>query len=507
MAAITGLTRGRLNWSRLNHSPVLYGALEASLRVGANVLLLPLMVRQVTPSELALWWMFVALGAAATLADFGFGRALTRVYSYLWAGADDFDTEGLRSPTQSGPNLPRLRQLHRTAGFLYRRVAWLALVALGVGGTALLWRPAQSSPDEYKVWLAWAAFLLAVIYGVGTSHWSLACQGVNRVRDVHRALLWSSVVYVLTAAFLLTTGYGLLALVLATALRVIVARSLVAAAYHRAVLAAPGDGCGPDRSMLKRLWPNAWKFGLASIGGYMVIHSGVLVSARLLSDEITASYGLTNQIGLMLISWSGLWLTVKWPEVSILRAQGRLDEMSRMFARRLAWVMATFTVLALAVLLFGNRLLTWKGVHTGLLPAGYLAVYLLHMCQLQFSSQFGALRLTQNAPPFYIVSFSAGLVLLVLSLVMTTTYGLWGLILAPLLVTVSVGWYGVWRGFRSQTLTVRGVVRAAVSAGSSVPLHRVGAERDRGESRGGAFLGRAEHSLDDQSQRRGSGTL
>src|SRR5262245_11802115 len=463
IAVLAAVTRDRLRWSTLGSSAVLYGALETGMRVGANVLLLPLMVRQVTTSELALWWMFVALSAAATLADFGFGRALTRVYSYLWAGADDFDTEGLRPAMQSGPNLQRLRQLHRTAGYLYRRVAWFTLVVLGLGGTALLWRPAQSSLDESKVWLAWASFLLVVTYGVGTSHWSLACQGVNRVRDVNRALLWSSLVYVITAALLLMAGYGLSALVVATALRVISGRWLIGAAYRRAVPDDRGHSSGPELSMLTRLWPNAWKFGVASVGGYMVLHSGVLVSGRLLTDEITASYGLTNQVGLLLINLSGLWLSVKWPEISILRSQGRLDEMSALFARRLTWVMTTFALLAVMVLLVGNRLLTWKGAHTGLLPAWYLAVYLIHMCQLQFSIQFGTLMVTQNVPPLYIISSMGGIVLLVLSIILTASYGLWGVIIAPLVVTVSVGWYGVWRGFRAQSLTVRRFVPAAVS--------------------------------------------
>src|SRR5262245_20130910 len=82
-------------WGRIRHSAMLYGVLATGVRVGANIVLLPLVLKMLAPKELALWWVFLALGAVANLADFGFGQAIARIYSYLWAGAEDFETEGL----------------------------------------------------------------------------------------------------------------------------------------------------------------------------------------------------------------------------------------------------------------------------------------------------------------------------------------------------------------------------------------------------------------------------
>src|SRR5258706_8718380 len=123
-------------WERVRRSAVFYGAFATIIRVGANILLLPLILKRFSPAELALWWVFVALGAVANLADFGFGQAISRVYSYLWAGAEDFDTEGLRAPpTDRSPNFARIRVFNATVRYFYFRISFLAIALLALGGT------------------------------------------------------------------------------------------------------------------------------------------------------------------------------------------------------------------------------------------------------------------------------------------------------------------------------------------------------------------------------------
>src|SRR2546426_11093916 len=100
-------------WRRLRQSAVFFGVFAPGVRVGPTLLLLPLLLTRLPSSDLAIWWVFLALGGLANLADFGFGQAIARVYSFLWAGAEDFDTEGLRSlPANREPNRARIRQLH-----------------------------------------------------------------------------------------------------------------------------------------------------------------------------------------------------------------------------------------------------------------------------------------------------------------------------------------------------------------------------------------------------------
>ena len=444
--------------------------LATFFRIGSNLIVVPLVLIYLTPAEQALWWVFLALGSFANLADFGFGQVISRVYSFLWAGAEDFLTEGLCPSQQRMPNLRRLRQLNATVRFLYLRLAIVACIILGVAGTVFLIEPIHALPDALHAWTSWALFLATIGYNFATSHWLLASQGVDRVRQMQVAQLWSSIAYFVVVSVMLRARLGVESMIVAGAVRGLVLRHLARAAYYGAVPEIEGRPEQPDREVLKRLWPNVRKFGILAIGGYLLANGSVLVSSHLLGPAVTASFGLTNQIGNFIVSLGVLWLVVKWPQLTILRTQGRLTEMSVLFARRLCLVMLTCAVLAFIVVIFGNRLLQLKGTSTRLLPFAYSSVFFGYLIASTFYVQWGMLAMTDNTVPFFKVGLFTGLAMLALSVFLTRFWGLWGLILAPILAEFCCSaWYTIWRGFASQPLGWRQLC-------SAVLPHRVAPE-------------------------------
>ena len=456
--------RLRRRWKQVAHSAMLYGMLSSFVRIGANVILLPIILQRLSSAELAIWWVLLALGAVGNLADFGFGQAISRVYSFLWAGADDFDTTGLRNvPGMSEPNRVRLRQFNVTVRHLYWWLAGGATFLLAVGGSFVLRGAVKHANELPHLWLVWALYVISVGFSLGSSHWTLACQGVNRMRDLQAAYMWSGLTYVISAALLLVEGWGLFAMVAATALRAVVTRALSRKAYHRSVPVVVGEHWKREKTILKRLWPNAWKFGVLSVGVYLLNNGTVLICSHLLGEEVTASFGLTSQIALFAVGFSGLWLSVKWPQIIILRTQGRYEEMAVLFARRLALTLGTFVLLGALMALIGNRVLEWKGTHTRLLATPFLVVYLVYLGQQLMSGQFGNLTFTENVVLFYLLSLFTGVALVILGVIMTMTFGLWGLVVSPLIVLqLGAGWYPVWRGFRGQPLSIRHFLRAVI---------------------------------------------
>ena len=80
-----------------------------------------------------------------------------------------------------------------------------------------------------------------------------------------------------------------------------------------------GTAAAPDLQIIKKLWPNAWKLGVLSIGAFCIANGSVLICGQLLSTEITGAFGLTAQLGGFMIGFASLWLVVKWPQIAILR--------------------------------------------------------------------------------------------------------------------------------------------------------------------------------------------
>lgn len=432
------------------------------IRVGANLLLLPLILRQLAPELQALWWVFLSLGALAGLTDLGFGHVISRVYGFLWAGAEDVAEEGLAGSVRSKePNLPRLRVLNCTVRHLYFWVSVIATTLLLAGGTWVLGKQIGKLADPTSGWLAWAGYLTAVAYNVFTGHWVMACTGVNRVRSIHIAYTVGGVSYLVTAALLLHLGAGLLALVVATAARSFVTRSIAKRSYEDAVPPEKGVKVEVDLELLKRLWPNARKFGIMAFGAYLIGQANTMIASHTLPVEQIASYGLSVQAVAFLISFSNLWLSVKWPHITVLRTQGALIEMSELFARRLSLVSATFLMGALGLLFVGPALIDMIGARSNVLPPEQLVIYLLWAIQQVWAYHFGLLTFTENVVPFYRLSIFSGVVSVILSFALTHKYGIWGLLYAPLFAELTCAfWYVILRGFRGQPLSPGEFLRA-----------------------------------------------
>ncbi len=451
-------------WQRARGSAMGYGLLGTAIRAGAQFLLLPVVLTVLSPAELNIWWLFLSLGTLVFLADFGFGQALTRVYSFLWAGAEDFDTEGLRPPPESRePNLPRLRQVHGAAARIYLRLALAATIVAGLAGTWFVAPHILATTRPWWNWAAWLTYLVATAYSLATLPWGLACQGTNRVREFQRATLWSSAWFFIVAAGLLYADFGLMALVVAATVRAAIARQLCRRAYEAAVPPQPGPPTA-DPQLFQRLWPNARRYGVTFIGAYLLSNGNLLIASLILPADQMASFGLTMQVGLFITGLANMWLSVKWPEITILRTQGRERELAVLFARRLGCMLASFAVLAVAVPVVGVILLEWKGTTTQLLPTGMMAIYFASLLWQSAYGAFGSFACTANVMPFPRVALLTGAGMVTLSLLLAPNFGLWGMLLAPPLAEAcGNAWFYVREGWRRQPLPPREFARAMMN--------------------------------------------
>src|SRR5215475_8482539 len=89
------------------NSAVAWTFLATFLRLGASVLVLPVLLRKLPPNHLGLWYVFGTIGGLAVLLDFGFEPTITRMAAYAWGGATRFVPFGVHQEVATGePNRP-----------------------------------------------------------------------------------------------------------------------------------------------------------------------------------------------------------------------------------------------------------------------------------------------------------------------------------------------------------------------------------------------------------------
>ena len=441
--------------ARLRESAVAWSFGSAALRVGAGVLVLPLMARALPPEQLGLWYVFLSIGMLVGLVDLGFSYTVSRAAGYLWAGSDRLLAFGYAPVPASAdgdgrPNFSLLGDLVATMRAYYRVLAVLVFLFLGLGGGAWIWAKTAGMADATSLRGAWLGYAAGSFLNMTAALWPALLSGVNGVRQGQQIVVVSQLLNYGLIAFGLLNHWGLWAMVVGNFAAGWAARVLGRECFLRLVgaeLRLQAHRWQPE--LIRTLWPAAWRLGLVSVGGFMVTQANTLVCSEVLGLETTAAYGLSAQLVMLLAGLSGVWVQVKLPLINQLRAQGRLADIAPLFAGRMRLAVVTF--LAGAVVIFWVAPWGLKLIHarTPLLAAPLLATLLVIRFLEMHHSLYGGLVLSENQNPFVKPSLISGVLIVVLSLGLTPEFGLWGLLLSAGLVQAGFSnWWTVVRALR-----------------------------------------------------------
>ena len=441
-------------FARLWTSSVAWSWAGNGLRVAAGVLLLPLVLRLLPRPELGMYYLFLSLGAAVMMVDFGFSGALWRAVSLAFAGGRELQAQGLPEPPPAGtpPNRTLLWQVIHTARALYRWLALGALVLLGAGGTFFVNRRVHETADPALTWLAWAVTLAAAVWEIYFSWWSYVLSALNQVLAFARINFLAALCKLALAIVLLLCGAGLLAVPIATLVAGLLQRHLARRACLRELGPVPATLGADTAVILTKLWPNSWRQGLVVTSGYLAGHAGTFLCFEIFGLAATARYGLSMQIMSILSVMAVVWTQVKWPVIGQHCARGDFAAVRRVLRPRVWLQLGTFLLMAAVAVPLAGPLLKWIGSNKEVLPAAWLALLALNALLESHYAIWEVMLSTGNRIPVVwpvVITTAASLTLMVV-LIRHTGLELGALVLAPLVMGgVFNYWYWPLAGARS----------------------------------------------------------
>lgn len=439
---------------RVHRSAAAWSFFATLLRVGANLFVLPFVLRKLPPDQLGIWYIFGSIGGLASLLDLGFEATITRMTAYAWGGATRFVAFGIHqenaAPENPKPNLPLLQDLIATLKAYYFYVGLGVLVLLAVGGGGWIWLMTRDLAEAESLRLAWLVYAGGCCLNFVVGRWPALLTGVGAVREAQWASIVSLLFYYVSVTAGLLAGLGIWALVLGFVGMGFVARNQGQSLFQKIVQLPTGlPAAHFHREIFHTIWPNAWRTGLVSIGSFLSLQANTLVCGAILTLATTASYGLSSQLIAMLFGLCNVWVAVKLPFINTLRLQGRNDEIVNLFARRMRLTILSYVAGALVIIFLAPWVLHWMKSKTPLISPEQLAVLaLIRLLELHHTA-YTMLVLSENYNPFLKSSLILGVVVVVVSLVLTPICGVWGVILSMGLVGLCFNnWWPVLRALR-----------------------------------------------------------
>jgi O-antigen/teichoic acid export membrane protein len=423
--------------------------LAQGLNIASGILLLPIILRYLSTEEVGLWFVFISLAGLAQLLELGFQPTIARNVAYIYAGAQQLNTDGYTANIENKPfNLALFQQLFVTSKKIYGYVALVALVISTLGGSAYLFTitpPTMSKPEIIITWLIYACgYIINFYYGYFNSF----LQGRGDITASNKVVVASRTTMILLSCLLLAMGTGLIGLSIASLLSSAVSRILAGQLFWGKV--------HPENASLHKIhetshnflvpiiWHNASKLGWVTLGGFLITRANVLIATSLLGLVTAASYSLSFQILATLTSLSNVVLSLKMPLITTHQINNQHEKLLTVFGKSLAAGWSIYLLSMCMLLLFGNQILSIMGSKTLLLGTPLLATLSIILF-LELNHSFCASYLTTlNEVPFVGAALISGVAIVTISIfaVSILQIGIWGMVLTQGIIQLA---YNNWK--------------------------------------------------------------
>lgn len=433
---------------KVTNKDVIWNYLGYGITFGINVVLLPLVLRYLTSSELGLWYVFSSIGVLITLFDFGFAPQVARTITYVFTGAKEITKTGInQNIDKQEPNYELLRNLISSSKLLYFIIAITSLILLLTIGTVYI-NYINKNGFNSNILLAWVIYCIGCFINLSYSYYNSIFRGIGLFISLNKAIVFSRGTQFIFSFVLLLLDFGILAVTIGYTINTIVFRLYLAYIYKKQnIFDATIDSITIKFSerieLLKIIWHNASRDGLVTISSYLVLQSNTILCSLYFGLEKTASYALTVQIITFIASFSTIVYGSIQPVLVEASIMNNISVKKQYYS--MAWIMFIFSyfISIFFFIILGLPLLSLIKSNTKI-ELGIFLLYSFYVF-LQTNSTLSASYIsTSNKLPYAFPFIISAVIAVILAIILAefTNMNVEGLILAHLFVQLL---YNMWK--------------------------------------------------------------
>lgn len=434
---------------QITRTDVYWNYAATFLRIAAAALLLPFILRMMPAEMVGIWSVFMTITAFASLLDFGFSQSFTRNVTYVFSGVSNLKAQGFESVLNENQTIDYglLKGMISAMRWIYLRTSIILFLILATIGTWYIHSLLHDyKGDTLEVYISWGILCTINTYNLYTLYYDSLLQGKGLIKRSKQIVIAGQTIYLIIASILIIAGFGLIAIVSAQASSVIIVRWL----SHRSFFTyeikqkLKETATRQKDEVLKAIYPNAFKIGLTSIGGFMVQRSAIIIGSMYLSLEEIASYGITMQLIAVVASLAGIYTSTYQPKIAQLRVEQNIPAIKELYIKGQFVLVITYIIGGLGLLLFGEWGMKLISSQTQLMPFWLIIIALILSSEQSNLIIAGGILLSKNEVPFFKAAIISG-ASIVFGLIVFFLLFDWGLLimlLVPLIVDVS---YQTWK--------------------------------------------------------------
>lgn len=414
---------------------VAWNAVGTAVSMSSNFLLLPFLIRFLSPDELGLWYAYLAIGGLVTLFEFGFSPTFSRSVSYLWSGARGLKSEGCDASSCDIVDREQLACLLGVCKDVYRRIFLIALVTVGFFGTGYVAFISFSVVPIRLMLVSWLLFASSSLVNLYYLYYSALLRGIGKIGSDNKIKVTARALQLVVSAVFLVAGLGLPGVSLGYFAYVVVFRVASSRAFWRDELIRKMDllSIVPSKEakeeMRSTVSHNALRDGVVQVSNYAATQASTILSSLLLGLQEMAYYSISLQFATAVGTLSLSCISALRPAIQSAYQRRELREIQVITGRGSVFYLLCYAFCTIVIFVGVYPLLPLLKPGSLFDPWVYGGVA-LYMFLFDWHSLFASVLASFNRIPYmwaYVVSSLAGL-LCALVFVSLFNWGIWGLI-------------------------------------------------------------------------------
>ncbi|KOS06367.1 hypothetical protein AM493_10250 [Flavobacterium akiainvivens] len=439
---------------RLWNSPTFNTWLSYSTRTLSLFIILPLILKQFSEGEVALWYLFATVISLQSLADMGFRMTFIRVISYAMGGATDIKTFTDNTPVlENGPNWLLLGKIFHMMKYIYRRLTVLLFLLFLVFGSLSMIRPISLVEKQDAAWIAWGIIIIISCIKFNGAIYSNFLEGLNKIALVRRWESLTSIGAILTSIIFLLIFKSLLSLVIANQFWVLVNFFRDYKLSHNVeegVFKKLNFNHQFDKTFFMDIWKPAWRSGLSGFMSNGLSNITSILYAQIGTATNIAAYMLALRLISQIKDVSMAPFYSKIPSLARLRSQGKIAELVRSSQKGMFLSNLVFVIGSITVGVFGDILL--RAINS---DVQFIDINLWNLLVVAyFVHRYGAMHIQLYITTNHIISHVAdgisGIIFIVAAVLLMPLIDLYAIPLAMLAGYLGFySWYAALYSYRS----------------------------------------------------------
>jgi O-antigen/teichoic acid export membrane protein len=432
---------------KISKSDVGWNLFATSLRLGVNVIIIPIVMKYLTSEEYGIWTVFLSYGALIMLVDFGFAINFTRNVTYVFGGAKELVSEGLTDIESNDEiDFGLLKGLINAMKYYYSIVSIVSLLIFSLIGTYHLHYILGKGnfTNSLSIYSAWFGYIFTITYQLYTLYYESLIIGRGLVKKQMQIIILAQLSYLFVVVVLVISGFGIISMVVGLMISVFVNRILSKRVFYDSQTTSLLKHVEPTsyKKIINTLSKNSIKVGLTTIGGFLVARASILVGSIYLPLGTIAVFGLTKQLVDITGTISTIANSTYYPRLAYLKVKGEILELKKQYIKNWLFFIFMFTFGSLLLVFLGQPVLFFLKSRTMMLPTSFVLVMLVISFLENNHGWAGYLLLLDNKVPFFKASLICGSLTVILLYVFLDQFslGVWGLILAPGLAQLYQNW-------------------------------------------------------------------